>query len=348
MANAPTVSSQNTDPTREGARAVILAAATIVLVAGVRFAAPFLVPLLLAIFLAIATHPMVVLLHSHRVPRLLAVAVGLLTDLLVLSSVGLLLARSVRSLSRRIPTYQQRLAQVGQDTVEWLATQGIAVPTDALQDATDAEAMVQVVTGLLQATAGVVSRAFLIVILVAFMLVEAPHLRRRLGGGEQGGTLQTTARVRRYLLVKSATSLATGVCAALLCLALGIDLPLLWGTLAYLLNYIPTVGSFIAAVPVVIVALSEQGLGTAAGAAAGYLAINTVIGAVLDPRLMGQAVGLSPLVVLLSMLLWGFLLGPVGALLSAPLTMLARDWMLGTRDLRGVARLLGAYEEPNA
>jgi len=148
-------------------------------------------------------------------------------------------------------------------------------------------------------------------------------------------------RVRTYLVVKTATSLATGLLAGALCFGAGLDFPMLWGLLAYLLNYIPTIGSIIAAIPAVALALLQLGVGWAAGIALSYLAINTLIGTALEPRFMGQALGLRPLVVLLSMLFWALLLGPVGALCSAPLTMLARDWLLHTRDLKWFGELLG-------
>jgi predicted PurR-regulated permease PerM len=141
--------------------------------------------------------------------------------------------------------------------------------------------------------------------------------------------------------VKTGTSALTGLIVALLCWSCGVDLPVLWGLLAFLLNYIPNIGSVIAAVPPVLLALVQHGPGVAMGVAAGYLAVNFTVGNMLEPRLMGRALGLSPLVVFLSMLVWGWMLGPVGALFSAPLTMILKHWLAHTPDLTWIAVLLG-------
>ena len=151
---------------------------------------------------------------------------------------------------------------------------------------------------------------------------------------------ETASELRSFLLVKLGTSATTSLLAGLLCYFLKVDLPLLWALLAFLLNFIPTVGSIIAAIPPTFLALVLYGPGTALAVAGGYVAINLVIGSLIEPRLMGEALGLSPLVVFLSMLLWGYLLGVVGALLSPTLTMFVKTWMEHTEDMRWAAVLM--------
>ena len=190
------------------------------------------------------------------------------------------------------------------------------------------------------------SRLVLVLILVAFMLVEATSVEGKLGhvlhDREDLRDLRETGReVKAYLVVKTATSLATGLFAGVLCRVMAVDLWLLWALFAFLLNYIPTIGSIVAAVPAVLLGLVLHGPEAAALLAVGYLLINGIIGNIVEPRLMGRALGLSPLVVFLSMVLWGWLLGPVGALLSGPLTMLLKTWLLHTEDLRWIGVLLG-------
>jgi predicted PurR-regulated permease PerM len=133
----------------------------------------------------------------------------------------------------------------------------------------------------------------------------------------------------------------TGCLVGLMCWALGVREPLLWGLIAFLFNFVPNIGSLIVAVPIAVLAWIDVGAGRALLVVVVYLGVNQVIGSVIEPRLMGRKMGLSPLVVLLSLLFWGWLWGPVGMLLSVPLTMIVRTGLLETRDGRTLGVLLG-------
>lgn len=324
---------------RDGARWILVAASMVVLSAGVRFASSFMTILLLAGALAIATDALVEALARRKVPRWAALGAGLFTALTALAALALVLGIALRRLTQRMPVYEARLEQLPTELLQHVNTFGLGISLDQLGQLFDAGAALAIGTSLLQGTASVLSRLLVVLVLVAFMLGEAPHLRGKLATHGEAGS-RTAQRIRTYLLVKTATSLLTGTLVFALCVGLGVELPLLWGVLAYLLNYIPTFGSFIAAVPAVGITLVGLGWGSAVAVAVGYFAINFVVGIVLEPRWMGHVLGLSPLVVLLSLLFWGFLLGPVGALLSAPLTMFVRDWLLQTTDLKALGELM--------
>ena len=167
--------------------------------------------------------------------------------------------------------------------------------------------------------------------------------------GDSGGTMQQlrkiTEEIRRYLAIKTWICLATGTAATLLVVAAGVDNPFLWGTLTFLLNYIPTIGSFIAAIPPILLAFVQFGLTRAIVVAAGYVVLNLVIGNFIEPRVMGKGLGLSTLVVFLSMLFWGWVLGPVGMILSVPLTMMLKIVLEARDDTRWLAVLLGSSSE---
>jgi predicted PurR-regulated permease PerM len=149
----------------------------------------------------------------------------------------------------------------------------------------------------------------------------------------------------RYLGIKTLVSLATGVCAGLLTWALHVDFPLLWAMFAFLLNYVPTIGSIIAAVPAVLLALIQIGPGAAGATAVGFIAINAVFGNFLEPRLMGYGVGISPLVVFVGLVAWGWIFGPVGMLLSVPLTMTLKMALENDERTKWVAVLLGSERD---
>jgi predicted PurR-regulated permease PerM len=158
------------------------------------------------------------------------------------------------------------------------------------------------------------------------------------------------ASLQHYLVIKTWMSLATGAGAALWVAVLGVDFAVLWGLLAFLLNYVPNIGSVLAAVPPVLLALLQHSVQRALLVAVGYVVLNIVFGSVLETRLMGRGVGLSTLVVFLSLVFWGWVLGPVGLLLSIPLTMAAKILLETDDDTRWAAILLGppVYEETPA
>jgi predicted PurR-regulated permease PerM len=159
-------------------------------------------------------------------------------------------------------------------------------------------------------------------------------------GEEQLSRLDRIVReVQLYLLVKSAMGIMVGVCAFLVLKAFGVGLALLLALSLFLLYFIPNIGAAIALIPAVLVALADRGLGVAAAVAACYLTFNTLIGNVLEPRLLGRTLGMSPFFVLLAMLFWGWLWGPMGALLSVPLMVVAKIVLQNIPDLAWIAQL---------
>ena len=147
--------------------------------------------------------------------------------------------------------------------------------------------------------------------------------------------------VQEYLGIKTLMSLTTGLLIGVLAWVAGLDFPILLGLIGFVLNYIPTVGSILAAVPALLLSVVQFGsLGNFILVAVGYGAINMVFGNILEPNLMGRRLGLSTLVVILSLLFWAWVWGPVGALLAVPLTMVVKIMLENTEDLRWVAILL--------
>jgi predicted PurR-regulated permease PerM len=201
----------------------------------------------------------------------------------------------------------------------------------------------------------VLSDSLLITLTVVFILAEATSfpskLRQILSDPQRDLPLfaQFTTNMNRYIAIKTSVSIGTGIVVTIVLWALKVDFPLLWGLLAVLLNFIPTIGSIIAAVPPVLLAIVQIGPATAGAVAASFFLINMVMGNMVEPRFMGRSLGLSTLVVFLSLVLWGWLLGPVGMLLSVPLTMTAKIAMEANPDTAWIAHLLGpADPEPAA
>jgi AI-2 transport protein TqsA len=205
----------------------------------------------------------------------------------------------------------------------------------------------RMVPNVFSAFASALSNAFLIVLTVIFILLESAGFPAKLramstdpdSSVEQFDTI--SENMKRYVAIKTTTSLATGVVVAIWLEIIGVDYPLLWGLLAFLLNFVPSIGSIIAAIPPVLLALVMAGPGTAGLVALGFGVVNVVIGSVIEPKYMGEGLGLSTLVVFLSLLFWGWVLGPVGMLLAVPLTMAVKIVLEGNEGTHAAAVLLG-------
>ncbi len=274
--------------------------------------------------------PAVVWLRKHRVPTVVAVLLVVLALLVVLSAFGALVGGSVTAFTEAVPRYQARFKLLGDQLKTWLQLRGVRVGGASFSDILNPGAALRFLGATLGGLVSAASNTLLVLLTTIFILFELAGFpdKLRVVLGDDAADLsrfyRATVEVQRYLLLKTALSLGTGLLAGVWCALLGVDFALLWGLLAFLLNYIPNLGSIIAAVPAVLLALVQLGVGPALGVAAGYVVINTLIGSLLEPQLMGRRLGLSPLIVFLSLVFWGWVWGPVGMLLSVPLTMMVK------------------------
>jgi len=264
------------------------------------------------------------------------------------------IASTVADISSGQERYARHLADAFANLEAWAVAIGLDLEAEVIESALQPGAMVDAFGVVLKRVLAVLSQLLLLLLLVGFMLSEigdwSRKVRTLLHDREDLEALREAgANVRGFLRVKFATSAITGILATAVCLGFRVDLAVLWGLMAFLLNFIPNIGSIIAAIPPVAVAALIHGPLTAGLVAGCYLTINMIIGSILEPKLMGDTLGLSALVVFVGLLLWGWVLGPIGALLSPPLTLLLKTWLEHTRDLRWLAVLLGGdVEEPDA
>ena len=317
--------------------------ATLAVLLFMRMAQAVVMPMLMAVLLAVVAEAGVQGLCRLRIPRLPAVLLVVLIIALVLVGVGYLVGSSVQQLTERAPVYQSNVEAGLKRLLETSGNSRLRPYVDEIVAQASPGAAVGFAARLLAGVRDLFANAFLIFFLVIFILLEVPLLRSKLDsiGGAGRAWTSIAASVRGYLAIKSITSLATGLLVGALLVALDIDFAILWGILAFLLNYIPQIGSILAAIPPFLVALLQQGPGVAIVVAIGFGIVNLVIGNFLEPRIMGSGLGLSTLVVVVSLVLWGWLLGPVGMLLSVPLTTALRLALEVHPDTRGLARFLG-------
>ena len=342
-----------------GARFLLMGASLVVIVAGLREGASILLPFALAIFLAVMSMPLMAWFQHRRVPPSVAIVLTMLVIGAVFGALIMLGTQAVADLQDQLPGYRTRLVFLYASWVEGLSVQ-LGMPLDQYLtfELIDPGAAVDLFGRTAARVAGFLTNTFLVLLIMAFVLGEAtvfPSKFRAIVGPdheERGSVSKTVGHDRRratkivrevqaYLGIKTVVSLATGVLIGAMAWLLNLDFPVLLGLIGFVMNYIPTVGSILAAVPALLFSIVQFGtLGHFTLVAVGYGVINTVFGNIIEPNLMGRRLGLSTLVVILSLLFWAWIWGPVGALLAVPLTMVVKIMLENTEDLRWVAILL--------
>ncbi len=388
-----------------GLRILLSLASVVVIVAGLKFSAPLFIPVMLGLFFAMLSLPILNWLDDKGLPRPVAVLATILIDLFFLILVVLLLSGVLGNLQSKSAEYAERLrkqaaefsesmdqqitrlgsfwtragetvkgAKPGEDGATPNPVQSdLPIPTKIDLPSPAGDDLAGVLedsfptfqelferywdSNRLVATIGqfdvvarftsLASQSIFALIVMIFILSESGRYAHKVRDvlREKGPDLSlfqnTSQDIQKYLAIKTVASAATGILAAIVCVVFRVDFPLLWGLTAFLFNYVPAIGSIFAAVPPVILALILNGFWPGAGVLACYLVINFTIGNFLEPIFLGERFGLSTVIVVLSVLFWGFLWGPVGMLLAVPLTMLVKVMLDNNSDLRWISAFMG-------
>ncbi len=326
-----------------GARALMLLAAVTLVGMGISAARDVILPILFGFLFAAAAQPLVMICERHKVHSAVAVLVGLTGMLMILLAASGTLVFGTLDLATEMNRYEAAIREAQLDLTRYFGSHGFMRLAVLVQRQKFLEVDEGSVSMLVDFSMSLIGFATLAGLVAFFGLLERDSLIRRLSGNFE--MRETWSRVlsdtQRYLGIKAATSAITGVLAALVCLLADLPNPTLWGAIAFWLNFVPVVGSIMAGIPPIIVALATKSPQVAAMVMSGYLAINMVFGNIIEPRWQGKAAGMSPLVVVLAIAIWAGLLGPLGALVAIPLTMVTKIGFFHTKDMSWVARLLG-------
>jgi predicted PurR-regulated permease PerM len=325
----------------------VLAATLVIVIWGINQAQSVVVLLLVSVFLAVLGMVPVLWMVRHHIPSVVAVLAVMAAMVAFLLSIGAVVGASLNGFASELPSYQSRMHDILMSVKAMLRARGIPVTDKVLFDYFNPGLIMNFTATLFAALGSVLSDMLLIVFTMMFILLEASGFpaKLRLIRDYPRASLERVTKfagdIKRYMVIKTLINLLAATLITIWLIVLGVDFPILWGFLAFLLHYIPGIGSMMAAVPALLLALVESGPGTAALTAAGYLVIGTMVGNMLEPKLMGRRFGMSPLVVFVSLILWGSLLGLAGALLCVPLTMTLKLACEQSEQTRWIAVLLG-------
>ena len=325
---------------------IIFATFTIV-VAGMKAAESLIVPFLLAAFITIVTSPPFLWMQKKGIPKALATIIIIFSFLVFIFLIAVLIGTSVNDFTSNLPLYEAKLKSQTDALVGWLINNEFLNPDFKLSKALNPSAILQFFGNAFNQFSGLLADGFLILFTVIFMLLEISSLPKKLNkilSTPDESISRVNAvylKINKYIAIKTWISLGTGFLVFIFLVILGVDYPLLWAVLAFALNYIPTIGSIIAMIPTVLLTIIQLGIIEALIVIAGYVIINTLMGNILEPKFMGRGLELSTLVVFLSLVFWGWILGPIGMLLSIPLTITVKFALESSDETRWLAVLLG-------
>lgn len=329
---------------------LLTTASLVIVIAALKVAQPVLLPLVVSAFLAVLTAPVVLYLKNHRVPPWFGVPLVVLLTIGVMAGVAGLVIGSLNTFIHQLPAYEARISTMIEAATVQLDQWGLRLTVENVTQMVQPESAMRLAGSTLSQIADMLSNTFLVLLMTIFVLFEAlvlpDKIRDALGDPDadlsQG--IRVVGRIKAYVVIKTSMSLTSGVIIGLTLKLMGVDFALLWGLLAFLLNFIPNVGSIIAAIPAVLMALLQFGPTGALATLVVFIAVDTVVGSVIEPRIMGQRMNLSPLVVFVSLVFWGWLWGALGMLLSVPLTMAIRIMLEGNEQTRPFAVLMAGAD----
>jgi predicted PurR-regulated permease PerM len=332
--------------------AVITLTGILILLGIARYASAIVVPLLLSLFISIIAATPINWLKNRGVPTLVSLGIVLLSIIILIVLLSLMLGRTMVQFNDALPVYQAKLSKLTESITLMLSERGINLETAGILDAVDPGAVMTFANSLMVGLTDALGNAVMIMFTTMFLLLDSLDFPRKVQSAQGDNSKKILDQINlfvkstnQYMSIKALVSLGTGVLIWISLELVGLDFALLWGVIAFLLNFIPNIGSFLAAVPAVLLALVQLGPVSALIVMAIYVAANTIMGNVVETKLMGKKLGLSLLAVFLSLVFWGWLFGSVGMLLSVPLTMAVKFAAMNNPQTRWFGILLSPAPE---
>ena len=329
-------------------------ATLIIIIAGMMYAKSIITLVLLALFISVICAQPILWLGKRKVPHGLAMFIVLVGVVSIFFGLGELIGGSVKQFINDAPKYEASLNSMAASLIQSLNDRGLSISYEEISNMLDPGKIIRFTAGAISEVGGIMGNIVLIFFIVFFLLLELNSfpVKTKAIIKTPDESLDYLTRIsqsiRHYLGIKTIVSFMTGFLIWIILLIIGVNYAILWGLIAFLLNYIPNIGSIIAGIPAVLFALVQLGLGGALWTLGGFVAVNTIMGNIIEPRMMGKGMGLSTFIVFLSLVFWGYVLGTVGMFLSVPLTMTVKIMLEQNEKTRWIAILLGTQEDAQA
>ncbi len=329
---------------------LVTLASLVIVIAGLKVAAPLVAQFLMALFIAVVSTPAIRWMESKKIPRTLAIISVLVTILFFVTLVVWLVGDSIQDFGQNKDAYAAKFQSQVNALTSWLINIGVPAQGLELGEIVKKLDLMSLVSRVLGGLGVIFSDFFVIFLSVIFILSEITSFPTKFAKAFKNSHEKMVhvnhilGKIRHYLAIKTAASLFTGALISIAMVIIGVDYPFLWGMLAFLLNYIPNIGSIIAALPAVMLALVQLGPAAVFWTAISFFAVNNFVGNFLEPKFMGKMLGLSAFVVFMSLIFWGWIFGSVGMFLSVPLTMTIKIALETDEKTKWLAIMLGPDE----
>lgn len=317
----------------------------IVIIAGLKTASEIVVILLMAFFVFLIFLPMVRRLRALGLNDLFTTIIVSLIMFSIIFVIGIFLISSAQDFTKNLPLYQQKYDLIIPQIVDYLSHFGIKLSSDEIINMFNPISLIQQAINFAKGMGNIMTNGFLTLVVIIFLFLESSLMIQKIffflpSPESKEHLLLFTQNINTYFTIKTFTSLLTGFLVYAMLALFHLEYALLFGFLAFILNYIPNIGSFIAAVPALAIALLQLPLAEVFFIAVGYMVINNVVGNFLEPKILSKGVGISTFFVFLSMLIWGWILGPIGMFLAVPLTITIKMAASYTKRYRWISVLL--------
>lgn len=332
----------------------ITIAAMIIIISAIMYAEALVNPLLMAFFISIICTQPIAWLKKKGVPSGLAIFIAILFIFLFYGLFIQLISSSLSLFLEDAPKYQQSFSEIMDSLQATLNDRGINIVLMEQGSTMDPSRIMEYTASMFSGLNEMLRRETTIIFLTIFLLAEVDSIELKMKVIAKNSNfsldyLKSIAEgIRHYLSIKTATSLITGVLVTILLSLIGVDYVILWGLLAFLLNFIPTIGSIIAAILAILISIIELGFPASFLTIGVYITINMIIGNIVEPKIMGKGLGLSAFIVFFGLIFWGYILGYVGMFLSVPLMMVIKIILENNPQTKWIAALLGTKEDAEA
>ncbi|AXX93481.1 AI-2E family transporter [Malaciobacter molluscorum LMG 25693] len=321
-------------------------ATAVVIIAGIKAASEIVIILLLSIFIASILSAFLKILEDKKVPKFIAYVILLFVLTIITFLLSYMVNSSLASFSANLPTYETKIKSSIIKIISYIENYGFAIDKEQILKTLNFSYFFNFTTGLLGNISAVFSKALLVFIGIAFILSESKLLEKKLkvifksDHNRLSNFKLFSQNLQKYFIVKTFTSFLTGLFIFIALIFFNIEYPILWAIIGFLFNFIPVIGSIVAAIPAILLSFITGNFEITIWLIIVYMVINITISNVLEPKFMGKELGLSPMVIFFSLIFWGWILGIVGMFLAVPITMTLKIAFESTNNTKWIGVLL--------